>query len=411
MNNPYARSNRWIEVWSVDRRRRKTSACRLASKDVTMTERLNLPKLPLFVIATGFGLSSTFQAYWMRVLEGGAPPARSLLPLLGLNLVYWYVPALLAPSIMALALRYQLGRVPWSTQVLVHAAGALVYSVTHTSVMLLAQALLFAEARPGSMAALWMHARKDYLRQLDWLLMTYLFLVGLAHALAYRRESETRALDAAHLETRLIEARLQALQRQLHPHFLFNTLNTISGLMRINLNAADLMIDRLGDLLRMTLHTSGTQQVPLKQELEVLQKYLEIEQTRFESRLVISMQIDVESLDARVPNLLLQPLVENAIRHGIAPHSRPGWIAIRASREESRLRIEIRDSGNGLPPDRLMALNRGVGLGNTRARLEHLYPSVHQFAFSNLDEGFCVTVSIPFEVELPADEFARAGVA
>ena len=141
-----------------------------------MTERLNLPKLPLFVIATGFGLSSTFQAYWMRMLESGAPPPRSLVPLLGLNLVYWYVPALLAPSIMALALRYQLGRVPWSTQALVHVAGALVYSVAHTAVMLAAQALLFAASRPGSMAALWMHARLDYLRQLDWLLMTYLFL-------------------------------------------------------------------------------------------------------------------------------------------------------------------------------------------------------------------------------------------
>src|ERR1700722_20754105 len=236
---------------------------------------------------------------------------------------------------MTLTLRHQLGRVPWSTQALVHVAGALVYSVAHTAVMLAAQALLFAASRPGSMAALWMHARLDYLRQLDWLLMTYLFLIGLAHALAYRRESETRALDAAHLETRLVEAQLQALQRQLHRHFLFNTLNTNAGLMRITLNAADLMIDRLGDLLRMTLDTSGTQQVPLKQELEVLQKYLEIEQTRFESRLAIAMHIDFETLDARVPNLLLQPLVENAIRHGIAPHARPGWIAIHAVRDGS----------------------------------------------------------------------------
>ena len=229
--------------------------------------------------------------------------------------------------------------------------------------------------------------------------MTYLFAVGLAHALAYRRESEARALDAAHLETRLVEAQLQALQRQLHPHFLFNTLNTISGLMRINVNAADLMIDRLGDLLRMTLDTSGIQQVPLKQELDVLQKYLEIEQTRFDSRLSVAMHIEFEALDALVPNLLLQPLVENAIRHGIAPHSRPGWIAIHAAREGARLQIEIRDSGNGLPPERLTALNRGVGLGNTRARLAHLYPSAHQFAFSNLDDGFSVTVSIPFEVD------------
>ena len=128
----------------------------------------------------------------------------------------------------------------------------------------------------------------QYLTQLDWLLMTYLFLVGLAHALVYRRESEARALSSAQLETRLVEAQLQALQRQLHPHFLFNTLNTISGLIHTDAGAADTMIDRLGDLLRMTLHTSITQEVPLKDELDVLQKYLEIEQTRFGNRLRVS---------------------------------------------------------------------------------------------------------------------------
>jgi two-component system, LytTR family, sensor kinase len=140
--------------------------------------------------------------------------------------------------------------------------------------------------------------------------MTYLFLLGLAHALAYRRESEARALDSAHLETRLIEAQLQALQRQLHPHFLFNTLNTISGLMRTDVNGADRMMDRLGDLLRITLHSSGVQEVPLHEELEMLQTYLDIEQTRFGKRLSVTIQIDPETLSAQVPNLLLQPLVE-----------------------------------------------------------------------------------------------------
>jgi two-component system, LytTR family, sensor kinase len=376
-----------------------------------MPDRLKVPAMPLFVIATALGVSSTLQAYSMSVLEHGALSPGAVPRLLALNLVYWYLPALLAPTILALVLRYQLGRVRWSMQALVHVTGAVVYSLVHTVAMLATRAVLFPNGRPGSAAALWVWGRNEYLRQLDWLLMTYLFLVGLAHALAYRRESEARAVAAANLETRLMEAQLQALQRQLHPHFLFNTLNTISGLMRINVNAADLMIDRLGDLLRMTLDTSGTQQVPLKQELDVLKKYLEIEQTRFESRLSVALHIEFESLDALVPNLILQPLVENAIRHGIAPHSRPGWIAIHAAREGTRLRIEIRDSGNGLPPDRLTALNRGVGLGNTRARLTHLYPSAHQFAFSNLDDGFCVTVSIPFEVEPPSVECVRAGVA
>ena len=367
-----------------------------------MAARLKVPALPLFVVATAFGVSSTVQAYSMRLLEDGNTSTHALLPLLGLNLVYWYVPALLAPTIMALALRYHLGRVSWAKQVGVHLAGVLLYSVVHITVLLAARWLLFQQDRPQTFPTFWNYARLTYLMQLDWLLMTYLFLVGLAHALAYRRESEARTLDAAHLETRLVEAQLQALQRQLHPHFLFNTLNTISGLMRSNVNAADQMIDRLGDLLRMTLHSSGTQEVPLKRELDVLQKYLEIEQTRFDSRLRVTLQIDPETLDAQVPNLLLQPLVENAVRHGIAPHVRPGWIVVQATRDGARLKMTISDSGAGLPPERLMALNRGVGLDNTRARLEHLYPSAHEFTFSNMDDGFCVTVIIPFRVIEPS---------
>jgi LytS/YehU family sensor histidine kinase len=173
--------------------------------------------------------------------------------------------------------------------------------------------------------------------------------------------------------------------------------------MRTNIDAADQMIDRLGDLLRMTLHGSAPQEVPLKRELDVLQKYLEIEQTRFGPRLSVTSRVAPETLDALVPNLLLQPLVENAVRHGIAPHARPGWIVIHAAREGAELHLAISDSGAGLPPDRLMALNRGVGLDNTRARLEHLYPLAHQFTFSNLDDGFCVRVVIPFRAaEAPA---------
>jgi signal transduction histidine kinase len=364
------------------------------------------------LVATAFGLSSTYQAHWLVILhhETPAPP---LLHLLAINLVYWYIPALLAPAIVGNALRYQWGRVPWSTQIGVHVAGALAYSAVHTAVMVVFRTLLvWLEGWPAGALTWYDYAPMYYFRQLDWLFMTYLFIVGLAHALAYRRESEQRALDTAHLETRLMEAQLQALQRQLHPHFLFNTLNTIAGLIRIDVDAADRMIDRLGDLLRMTVHTSGMQEVALKQELEMLQKYIEIEQTRFGDRLRISMNIQPETLDARVPNLLLQPLVENAIRHGIAPNGRPGWIALDCSRDGEQLTIQIRDSGNGLPPERLMALNRGVGLANTRARLEHLYRSSHRFAFANVPGGFCVTVSIPFQVIAPAPEpLMHAGVA
>jgi sensor histidine kinase YesM len=264
---------------------------------------------------------------------------------------------------------------------------------------------------PSPSRGWWHAARIEFLTQLDWMFMTYLFLVGLAHAFAYRRESEGRALDAAHLETRLVEAQLQSLQRQLHPHFLFNTLNTISGLMRTDVNAADLMMDRLGDLLRVTLNSSNVQEVTLREELELLQKYLDIEQTRFGPRLSVRMHVHPEALDARVPNLLLQPLVENAVRHGIAPHSRPGFIVLEAARAGARLRIQVRDSGEGVPADRLTLLNQGVGLANTRARLQHLYRADHEFVFSNTDGGFCVTVAIPFASERAGGEAARVGAA
>ena len=149
----------------------------------------------------------------------------------------------------------------------------------------------------------------------------------------------------------------------------------------------------------------------LKEELEVLQKYVEIERTRFGNRLNVEMHVQHETLDARVPSLVLQPLVENAIRHGIAPNARPGWIAVHAEREAGELVLQVLDSGDGLPPDRLMALNRGVGLDNTRARLSHLYRDRYEFTFSNLERGFCVTIRIPFEIETPAGDTMGVGVA
>jgi len=364
----------------------------------------------LFVIATAFGLSSTFQAYGMDALEPHTETMQhELLHLLGLNLVYWYVPAIAAPIIMAFALRHPFDRLHWPRQLALHLSCALLYSVVHTATMQVTRALIIpGTVVPPAYGVWWKFALHEYFRQLDWLLMTYLFIIGVAYALEYRRESEASALNTSQLETRLVEAQLQSLQRQLHPHFLFNTLNTISGLLRTEPDAADAMIDRLGDLLRMTLHKSGIQEVPLKEELDVVQTYVEIEQMRFGSRLKFETQIPPEVLDAQVPSLVLQTLVENAIRHGIAPNARPGFIVVSAAREDAELVLQIRDSGDGLPPDRLMALNRGVGLDNTRARLEHLYRGKYQFTFANLERGLCVTIRIPFEADTPSDIEAGA---
>ncbi len=369
-----------------------------------------IPARTLFVIATAFGISSTLQAHWMDKLELHPHVIQDAIArLLVLNLVYWYIPALLAPIIMAFALRHPFDRIRWPRQLALHLTAALSYSIVHTTIMMAVRALLLmGQPLPPDFPGWRNFALLTYLTQLDWLLMTYLFLIGLAYALAYRRESEARALNTSQLETRLVEAQLQALQRQLHPHFLFNTLNTVSGLIRTDPDAADPMIDRLGDLLRMTLHKSGIQEVSLKEELDVLGKYVEIERTRFGTRLTVEMRVQPETLDVQVPSLVLQPLVENAIRHGIAPNAGPGWIAVYAQRDNDELVLQVLDNGDGLPPDRLMAMNRGVGLDNTRARLAHLYPDRFDFTFSNLERGFCVTIRIPFEVQAPAGSVVGA---
>ena len=380
-----------------------------------MSPRSPLRARLLFTVATVLALSSTIQSWRLQALSGDQTWALTLklmAQLMVLNTIYWYVPALLAPTIVAITRRYRLGHTPWTTTLGVHLGSAFAFSVIHTTAMLITRALLFPYGgRVLATVNWWSYLQRQYLMQLDWMLATYFSLVGLGHAIAYWYEAEERALNAERLQTRLAEAQLQALQRQLQPHFLFNTLHTISSLMRSDVEAADIMIDRLSDLLRMSLR-SNAQEVNVKQEIEILQSYLAIEQTRFRDRLTVAINVDPDVLDARVPHLLLQPLVENAVRHGIAPRARPGRIDIRVFRKDGQLELEVRDSGDGLPPDRLVAMNDGVGLGNTRARLAHLYGSAHRFAFANLNGGgFQVSVSIPFRVGALAVHSDRAEVA
>ncbi|MGH9752672.1 MAG: histidine kinase [Blastocatellia bacterium] len=182
-------------------------------------------------------------------------------------------------------------------------------------------------------------------------LITYAVIVVIFYAFDYYRKFRERELRAAQLEGRLAQAELQNLKTQLQPHFLFNTLHAISVLMQENVPAANRMLVRLSELLRMTLDTAGAQQVTLKQEMEFAQRYLEIEQTRFQDRLSVKTVVDPATLDARVPSLLLQPLVENAVRHGIARRAGAGLLEIRAQREEDVLRLQVRDNGPGLQTD------------------------------------------------------------
>jgi two-component system, LytTR family, sensor kinase len=186
---------------------------------------------------------------------------------------------------------------------------------------------------------------------------------------------------------------------QLHPHFLFNTLHSISALLKKDTDAARRMITRLGDFLRLTLENSGDQEVTLQQEMDFLRCYLEIERIRFQDRLVTRVAVEPQVLDAKVPNLILQPIVENAIRHGISPRSTPGLIEIEAKPRNGALRIQVRDNGPGLPEHRSSdtLFRKGLGLANTETRLERLYGTAHLFDLTNdPDGGLVVTLEIPF---------------
>ena len=234
----------------------------------------------------------------------------------------------------------------------------------------------------------------------------YWAIVSIAHALQFYRRSQERERKAAELAARLAEAKLQALKMQLQPHFLFNALNGIATLVHTDPHAADEMIGNLSELLRLTLDQSQRQEILLRQELEFLDLYLQIEQARFGDRLRVEKEIEPELLDARVPTLILQPLVENAVRHGIEPRLAPGVITIRARSEGATVRLSVEDNGVGMCST--ASSGQGIGLANTRARLQELYGAEGCLLLPQMNEqGYRVEITLPLSRELNARLNAR----
>ena len=230
--------------------------------------------------------------------------------------------------------------------------------------------------------------------------LVYWSLVGVCQAITNFRSSQERERRAVELEARLTSAKLQALRMQINPHFLFNTLNSIAALVYVNPRAADEMLGDLSELLRRSLDSMEEQEIPLAQELEFIGAYLSIEQKRFGERLRLEKSVPDELMKALVPALILQPLVENAIRHGIEPRRGPGLISIEAKQEDKLLHLIVRDNGRGLPDADLNSSVRGIGLANIQARLQGLYHQDQSFSFGRAEPQGCqVDIHLPFHLE------------
>ncbi|HEX5086028.1 MAG TPA: histidine kinase [Blastocatellia bacterium] len=344
------------------------------------------------------GFISSSRHYFSDLFQG---KRLSLAALFGEAIICFILWALLTPTILGLSRRYPVtggALIPrLSLHFVVGLLTAIVYSALETLVGAVQKG--FHINAPEIWSGFQLIFTTGALPQI----VTYGAIVSAGHILEYyrrQRERERKAseieLRTSQLESSLRQAQLDALRLQIHPHFLFNTLNTISFLMREDVEAANRLLIQLSELLRVAVRTEQ-QEIPLRQELDFLNRYLEIEQTRFQDRLSVEMQIEPETLDALAPALLLQPLVENAIKHGVAQSSDPGVVYVSARRENDFLEIKIRDNGPGFPAAETAGAETGVGLANTQARLKQIYNSDCRFEVGNAEDGGgLIAVSIPY---------------
>jgi two-component system LytT family sensor kinase len=355
---------------------------------------LALRSIRLAVIWVGWTLVGLFFTSQILVSYAYMKNSIPLTKALFWQLSICYLWALATPLVFWLARRFRIERQYWLRRILIHA----VVGVVLVSSMSAVHYPIFMSFIGYGSEMSWFGVFKYVFFNLDRQLAIYWLLLMISHALNYYNGFRQGQLQAAQLRTQLVQSQLEALKMQLHPHFLFNTLHSISALLNKDTDAARRMITRLGDFLRLTLENAGTQEVTLQEEMEFLNGYLEIERVRFADRLTTNVEVDPEVLDVRVPNLILQPIVENAMRHAVATHAHAGRIEITAFARNGCLRIQVKDNGPGLAVDQVVVkqMGKGVGLSNTKARLERLYGADHMLELANDPAGgLVVTLEIP----------------
>lgn len=330
-------------------------------------------------------------------------PSASLWDEVRLPLINYLIFATFTPVLLQISLRYPIERSNWRWRSLLYCAGAFVFAGGHALVRMLVYPVIDNMTKQAFPIGWSLFGRLFLYNFLDDAVAVYLPVVAIAHVLWYYHEFRDRDLRTSQLETRLAQAQLKALKSQLQPHFLFNTLHSISTLMLTNVQAADTMLVRLSDLLRMSLEDNTVQETTLNREVQFVNGYLEIEKMRFGDRLQVRCDVHPDTLDARVPHLLLQPLVENAIRHGASRRAKGGEVWITAARRDDELHIEVGDNGPGFSPNPDWNAKHGLGLNATRERLRVFYGDRQRLDIRSApDRGTTVSIRLPFSVgEVP----------
>jgi len=337
-------------------------------------------------------LLSGFNTYVQDRLDGHPPDWRWVL----FSSTDWLLYALLTPVVLRASRRFPLEPPRLARNIALHVVGALGMSVAWAALGTLLRLAIFPSAAGASTQKLWLGFVSWVFTTLPFGVGVYFALVAIQHSFFYFAQARERETQSAVLAAQLSEARLGALRMQLNPHFLFNSLNAVTVLVRDgNTAAASRMLELLSDVLRQVLRTGETHETALSQELNFLERYLAIEQVRFSDRLRPRIEIDPALARAAVPRFLLQPLVENALRHGIARRSDAGVVQVSAYRDDQQLVLTVRDDGPGLPT--APGAGTGVGLSNTRARLAALYGSGATLEVANAEGGGVIaTVRLPY---------------
>jgi two-component system LytT family sensor kinase len=347
------------------------------------------------IVAAIFAAVAVTEATQMRVMDMAVGAKIPFRVLLRMPLAYYGFWALSTPFIVWLARRFPIAPSRWTSSLAIHVSAWLGLSLLHACIRAPLHHFIYPWMKYG--AGITSLIGYYFVGNITNNALIYAVVALIAYTVAYVRALQDRELKASQLEAHLGDARLRALKMQIQPHFLFNTFNSISALMHKDVEAAENMMTDLSDLLRRTLETSEAHEVTVREELELLEPYLSIQRTRFQDRLTVHVNVDSESYAAMMPNLTLHTLVENALHHGVARRNSGGEVWIEVRQENGMLVIRVSDNGPGLPEQVVDPFDRGIGLPNTKARLEQLYGNEQRFTITNRGEGGVVaTIAVPY---------------